>query len=248
VVRALTKLKARNAIVDGEVVGFRGRRTSFEILQQRGTKPTKIVLFLFDVLHVDGDDTTALPLTERKALLRSIVPSADPVLRVTVARKGDATTLLNKACADGWEGLIAKRAEAPYTHARSRDWLKLKCSAEQEFVVGGYSDPKGSRVGFGALLLGVYDGKKLRYAGEVGTGFDTKTLRELRAKLDAIERSESPFDDFTRPRKGVHWTQPRLVAQVAFTEWTRDGRLRHPRFLGLRSDKRPSDVVRERPS
>jgi ATP-dependent DNA ligase len=132
-----------------------------------------------------------------------------------------------------------------YVSKRTRDWLKFKCSHEQEFVIGGYTEPQRSRIGFGAMLLGYYRGRKLMYAGKVGTGFDNDTLRRLSRKLAKLETPISPFEDNGLPRRGVHWVRPKLVAQVAFTEWTREDKLRHPRFLGLREDKRPQDVVQE---
>lgn len=153
---------------------------------------------------------------------------------------------LGEACARGWEGLIAKRAAGRYLPRRSSDWLKLKCAQGQELVIGGFTEPAGSRIGFGALLIGYYADDALRYAGKVGTGFDQRTLRRLRALLDARACERSPFDGPVRER-GAHWVRPELVAQIGLTEWTRDGMLRHPRFLGLRDDKRPEDVVRERP-
>jgi bifunctional non-homologous end joining protein LigD len=144
--------------------------------------------------------------------------------------------------------VIAKRAGSPYRAGRSRDWLKLKCLFEQETVIGGFTDPQRSRVGLGALLVGYYEDGRLRYAGKVGTGFDTRTLEQLRDQLDGLEVDDPPFDEPVKPRpKGTHWVRPELVAQVAFAEWTGAGRLRQPRFLGLRDDKRPRDVVRERP-
>jgi ATP-dependent DNA ligase len=154
-----------------------------------------------------------------------------------------------EACIKGWEGIIAKRADSPYRPGRTRDWLKFKCQNAQEFVIGGYTDPRGSRTGFGALLLGYYDTDgKLRYAGKVGIGFDRRTLTSLHAALAADERPEPPFEPVRGlPRSGVHWVEPWLVAQVGFTEWTADGQLRHPRFQGLRRDKDPADVVREMP-
>lgn len=248
IVSALRKQR-RSFVVDGEVVASLGRRSGFELLQQRGVLGDKLRIsyVLFDLVNLDGEDVTALPLLERKRLLREAA-TPDDTIKIGTHRRGAAAALLEHACVSGWEGLIAKRADATYQHARSRDWLKLKCSLEQELVVGGFTDPKGSRVGFGALLLGTYENGALRYAGEVGTGFNTQTLNDLRRRLGRIERPNSPFADFSRPRAGVHWVEPRLVAQVAFTEWTRDGKLRHPRFLGLRTDKSPSDVVRERPS
>lgn len=135
--------------------------------------------------------------------------------------------------------------DAPYAHCRSTDWLKFKCTAEQELVIGGYSDPKGTRIGFGALLLGYYEGGKLKYAGEVGTGFNQQMLEGLHRRLSRLERAEPPFESDRLPRSGVHWVRPSLVAEIAFTEWTREGKLRHPRFKGLRRDKPAREVVRE---
>jgi len=171
-------------------------------------------------------------------------------LRFTEHRERDGAAYWEQACRDGWEGLIAKRADAPYRSGRSRDWLKFKCENAQEFVIGGYTDPQRSRVGLGALLLGYYDsdGDPV-YAGKVGTGFDVRTLRSLRGKLAKLERDQPAFSQGKLPgRRGVHWVEPQLVGQVGFTEWTEDGQLRHPRFQGLRDDKRPADVVREMPS
>lgn len=166
------------------------------------------------------------------------------------AQTRDGEDFYAQACHDGWEGLIAKRADGPYQGYRSRDWLKFKCENAQEFVIGGYTDPQRSRVGFGALLLGYYDpGGDLVYAGKVGTGFDTRTLRSLHAALTRLERASVPFKKGHLPgSRGVHWVTPKLVGQVAFTEWTDDGQLRHPRFQGLRDDKEPRDVIREVPA
>jgi DNA ligase D-like protein (predicted ligase) len=225
------------------VVAFAGAQTSFERLQQRGERPVAVFYYVFDILHLDGYDTTALPLRARKSLLRRALGFHGPV-RLTPHRNRDGEALYREACRKGWEGLIAKRADSPYTHGRSRDWLKFKCSAEQELVIGGFTAPKGSRTDLGALLLGYYDGGRLRYAGKVGTGFTQATLRDLAARLEPLETDASPFADEVRERH-VTWARPELVAQVGFSEWTRDGRLRHPRFLGLRDDKAASDVVRE---
>jgi bifunctional non-homologous end joining protein LigD len=223
---ALQAQDTTDFVVDGEVVAFEGRQTSFARLQgrmgirdPRRARATRIAVkyYAFDVLHLDGHDLTRLPLRTREA------------------------------CGKGWEGLIAKRASAPYHHGRSRDWLKFKCVADQELVIGGFTEPRGSRKGFGALLVGFYEDGDLSYAGKVGTGYNERILADLRAKLDALERLEPPFTKGVLPRKGVHWVKPELVAQIGFTEWTGDGRLRHPRFLGLRGDKDPREVVRERP-
>lgn len=241
-------------IADGEIVAFQGARTSFARLQGRiglqdpdEARETGIAvkLYLFDLLHLDGHDTTQLTQVDRKSLLKAALCFRDP-LRFTPHRWKRGETLLREACGKGWEGLIAKRAAAPYQHRRSRDWLKLKCTKRQELVIGGFTDPKGSRSGFGALLVGYYEKDRLRYAGKVGTGYDEQTLLSLSARLRSLERETSPFANEIR-ESGAHWIAPRLVAEVGFTEWTGDGKLRHPRFLGLRTDKRPKDVRRERP-
>jgi DNA ligase D-like protein (predicted ligase) len=235
---------ADDFVADGEVVAFAGSQTSFAALQQRGDgHRARPLLYLFDILHLAGMDTTALPQRARKALLRDTLAWRDPV-RYTPHRNRDGTALHREACRRGWEGLIAKRADAPYVHGRSRDWLKMKCGAEQEMVVGGWTAPRGSRTDLGALLLGVYDDGALRYAGKVGTGFTQAALRDLAGRLAPLRRETSPFADAPRLRDAT-WVEPRLVAQVGFTEWTRDGRLRHPRFLGLREDKAAREVVRE---
>jgi bifunctional non-homologous end joining protein LigD len=243
VAAALETDPAPDFVVDGEVVAFDGAQTSFARLQQRGERPTAVFLYVFDLLHLAGHDTTRLPLRERKALLRRALAFHGPV-RLTPHRNTEGEALFAEACRKGWEGLIAKRADAPYTHGRSRDWLKFKCSAEQELVIGGYTAPKGSRTELGALLVGHYENGRLRYAGKVGSGFTHATLRDLGARLAALRRDDPPFADAPRIRAAT-WVQPRLVAQIGFTEWTRDGRLRHPRFLGLRDDKAAEEVVRE---
>jgi bifunctional non-homologous end joining protein LigD len=243
VVAALETDPAPDFVVDGEVVAFDGAQTSFARLQQRGERPTAVFLYVFDLLHLAGHDTTRLPLRERKALLRRALAFHGPV-RLTPHRNTEGEALFAEACRKGWEGLIAKRADAPYTHGRSRDWLKFKCSAEQELVIGGYTAPKGSRTELGALLVGHYDNGKLRYAGKVGSGFTHATLRDLGARLAELRRDDPPFADAPRIAAAT-WVQPRLVAQIGFTEWTGDGRLRHPRFLGLRDDKAAEEVVRE---
>jgi bifunctional non-homologous end joining protein LigD len=244
VVEALERDAATQFVVDGEIVAFDGAQTSFARLQQRGERPVPVFYYVFDVLYGDGDDVTALPLRERKALLRRALAFHGPV-RLTPHRNRDGEALFAEACRKGWEGLIAKRADSPYVQGRAHDWLKFKCSAEQELVIGGFTPPKGSRTDLGALLLGYYEEERLRYAGKVGTGFTRATLRDLAARLEPLRRDTSPFADPVRER-GATWVEPRLVAQIGFSEWTRDGRLRHPRFLGLREDKAAHEVVRER--
>ncbi len=253
--RAVAGQRARELVLDGEVVAFDGLQTSFSRLQRRlgVTTPSPelvaaypVVLCVFDLLELDGDDLRGRPLLERRARLVEVVrPSA--ALQLSEAWRDDSQRRFVRACRSGWEGLIAKRAKAPYVAGRSRDWLKLKCVAEQEFVIGGFTDPGGSRTDFGALLVGYYEGGRLRYAGKVGTGYTAATLRDLGARLRELETSESPFAEARPIPRGTHWVQPELVVQIGFAEWTNDGRLRQPRFLGVRDDKRPADVVREQP-
>ncbi len=246
----------RRMLLDGEVVAYDGEQTSFGRLQQRlgvaspsrqlvGSYP--VVYCVFDVLELDGEDLTPQPLLQRRARLAEAVRSSD-ALQLVEALRGDSKRRFAEACRSGWEGLIAKRADAPYTRGRSKDWLKLKCSWEQEFVIGGFTEPAGSRTDFGALLVGYHEDGQLRYAGRVGTGYSAATLRDLGAKLRALETPESPFVDARPIPHGTHWTRPALVGQIGFAEWTTDGRLRQARFLGLRDDKGPDEVVRERAS
>ena len=252
---ALAAQRARELLLDGEVVAFDGDQTSFSRLQQRLgiTRPSRtqvasypVVLCVFDLLEIDGEDLTGKQLLERRArLAKALRPRK--ALQLSEAWRGDSQRRFARACGSGWEGLIAKRADAPYARGRSRDWLKLKCAWEQELVIGGYTDPGGSRTDFGALLVGYYEGGQLRYAGKVGTGYTAATLRELGAQLRDLETDAPPFVDALPVPRGTHWTRPELVAQIGFAEWTTDGRLRQPRFMGLRDDKRPADVARERP-
>jgi len=198
--------------------------------------------YVFDILWLDGENVTPRPLHQRRALL-SHLPLEAPLGRV--AEVGGPKPW-ERACAEGWEGVIAKRRDAPYQPGRSPHWLKMKCEATQELVVGGFTDPRGARVGLGALLVGYYDGDDLVFAGKVGTGFDTRLLRELRARLDRAETAASPFTRAVGlPRLGAHWVRPEIVVQVAFIEWTVHGKLRHPRLVGIRDDKEPREVVRE---
>jgi bifunctional non-homologous end joining protein LigD len=248
IAEALEREPAGDLILDGELVAFRNGVTSFERLQQRHRKHVPVYYYVFDLPRLDGEDLRPLPLRERKARLRRALRFEGPI-RFNPHRNGEhGEELFSEACRKGLEGVIAKRADSPYTGKRSRDWLKLKCHAEQELVIGGFTAPKGSRTDFGALLVGYHENGALRYAGKVGTGFDHDTLRGLGARLRELEQDESPFPPFKPIPPGTHWVRPELVAQIAFSEWTRDGRLRHPRFLGLRDDKPARDVVREVPS
>ena len=240
-------------VVDGEVVAFEGRRTSFARLQGRlgitdpevaRASPVRVFYYVFDLLHLDGKSTTDVPQRWRKKLLRKAIEFSDP-LRCTVHRVGDGLGAYQAACQRGDEGVIAKRADSTYESGRSKNWLKFKCVRDQEFVVGGYTSPKGSRIELGALLLGYHDGRDLVYAGTVGTGFDEATLRSLHERLSPIEQDAPPFTRGLVRENGARWVRAELVAQIGFTKWTRDGKLRHPRYQGLRTDKDPGDVVRE---
>jgi bifunctional non-homologous end joining protein LigD len=242
VAEALRADPITDVVLDGEVVAFAGSQTSFARLQQRAERPVRVFFYVFDLLHLAGHATTALPLRARKRLLRHL--RLDDPIRLATHRNRDGEAFYREACEHGWEGLIAKRADAPYVHGRSRDWLKFKCSAEQELVIGGFTAPRGSRTDLGALLLGYHEDGRLRYAGKVGTGFTQATLRDLAGRLAPLRRDRPPFADEVR-MKDVTWVEPQLVAQIGFSEWTRDGRLRHPRFLGLRDDKAAGEVVRE---
>jgi bifunctional non-homologous end joining protein LigD len=259
---ALAAQPAGDFVVDGEIVAFEHGRTSFGRLQQRigitdpdraRRSPVAVVYYVFDLLHLDGHDTRRLPLRARKSLLRHALSFGARPLRYTPHRNAAGEASYAEACARGWEGVIAKRADAAYVGRRSTDWLKFTCVVGQEVVIGGFTDPAGSRVGLGALLVGYYDDGELVYAGKVGTGYSRSTLLDLRRRLDPLETDRSAFrGDRDAARRtaggaGVHWVRPQLVAEVAFTEWTGDGKLRHPRFVGLRHDKPPGDVVRERP-
>jgi bifunctional non-homologous end joining protein LigD len=248
IAEALDREPAEDFILDGEIVAFRNGVTSFELLQQRHRRRVPVHYYVFDVPRLNGEDLRPLPLRERKARLRRELRFEGPI-HFNPHRNGEhGEELYREACRKGLEGVIAKLADSPYSGKRSRDWLKLKCHAEQELVIGGFTAPKGSRIEFGALLVGYNEDGALSYAGKVGTGFDQATLRELGTKLRELEQDESPFPPFKPIPPGTHWVRPELVAQVAFSEWTRDGRLRHPRFLGLREDKPARDVVREVPS
>ncbi|MEO7135695.1 MAG: ATP-dependent DNA ligase [Vicinamibacterales bacterium] len=197
---------------------------------------------VFDILWLNGKSTTELPLEERRDLLKQLKFSA-PIKRVTLL---DGDEPWERARRDGWEGVIAKRRGSPYEHRRSKHWLKMKIEASQELVVGGFTDPQGARVGLGALLVGYYEGKELVFAGKIGTGFDTKLLLDLRRRLEPLDIPKTPFTIATGlPKLRVHWVRPSIVVQVNFMEWTKHNKLRHPRLIGVRFDKKPHEVVRE---
>ena len=226
IAEAIAGLPVGDAIFDGEVTWGSGT----------------VAYHVFDVVWIDSRDVMALPLHARRAMLGEL-PLRSPLQRVASI---DDEKPWDRACREGWEGVVAKRRDSPYEHRRSPHWLKMKCEASQELVVGGFTDPQGKRVGFGALLVGYFENDNFVFAGKIGTGFDTKLLLQLRARLDAIEIARPPFTRGSGlPRLRAHWVQPEVVVQVAFIEWTVHGKLRHPRLLGVRTDKAARDVVRE---
>jgi bifunctional non-homologous end joining protein LigD len=230
-VEAIDGLPIREVILDGEATGMWGRRD-------------EVGYHVFDVLWLDGRDLMALPLDARREILNTL-PLQPPLARV---ERLDDREPWERACQEGWEGVIAKRRDAPYEHRRSPHWLKMKCEATQELVVGGFTDPQGARVGLGALLVGYFEGDDFVFAGKVGTGFDRRLLLDLRQRLDGLEVAQSPFTKaIGLPRLRVHWVRPEVVVQVAFMEWTPYQKMRHPRLLGLRSDKTAREVTRESP-
>jgi bifunctional non-homologous end joining protein LigD len=251
---ALKKQSTGRFILDGEIVAFDGDVPSFSKLQRRMhvsdrnkalLTGVEVFLYVFDVMYIDGYVLTATPLKQRRRALMGAVTVNDPI-RVVDQVERDGESMYRDMCArPGWEGVIAKHAASAYARGRSKSWLKFKCSKEQEFVIGGFTAPQGQRERFGALLVGYYEGDRLRYAGKVGTGYGRKLLDLIGDELEARVRDTSPFEDKGLPRKDVTWVQPELVGQVGFSEWTGDGRLRHPRFLGLRRDKAAREVVRE---
>jgi len=252
VTAAVERLPAKSVLLDGEVVVLdAGGVSHFQSLQEALSqgRTQDLVYFVFDLLFLDGPDLRSLPLSERKALLARLLHGSGTTIRYSAHVEGQGGTFYDKACRMGLEGIISKRKDAPYRSGRSTAWVKVKCVASQEFVIVGFTEPKGARAGFGALLLGVYekDGS-LTHVGRVGTGFDTRSLKALHAKLEALERERSPLKS---PPPGstrdIHWVEPKLVADVAFTEWTRDGILRHPTFHGLREDKSAREIVKELP-
>lgn len=252
--RALEAQAPDGCILDGEMVAFGSDGTSdFQKLQPRmqadsaeeaERRAVNVYYYIFDCLYIDGHDITGCSLRSRKRLLKKALNWADP-LRFTPHRNGEGMEYYREACEKGWEGLIAKKADSSYVHSRSGSWMKFKCVLRQEFVIGGFTEPEGERIGFGALLLGFYRDSRLVYAGKVGTGFDDETLESLEKRLKRLERDTPPFSSDPE-EKDAHYVTPKLVCEVAFTEWTSDSRLRHPAYKGLRRDKDPEEVEREK--
>ena len=249
VAEAIANLPPHELILDGEVTWGPSTRDDESA---RSGPAGGVAYHVFDIMWLDGRDVTSLPLDARRALLSGL-PLQSPLQRVAAV---DDPKPWERACSQGWEGVIAKRRDSSYEHRRSPHWLKMKCEATQEFVVGGFTDPQGGRVGLGALLVGYFapppdsgpegEHDDFVFAGKVGTGFDTKLLLDIRARLDTLEIAKTPF---TRaiglPRLRAHWVRPEIVVQVAFIEWTVHGKLRHSRFLGVRTDKSAHEVVKE---
>ena len=254
--RTLSKaLRGTPALFDGELVSFATHgRSSFQRLQSRlnrlqgiaSGRLVPVVYVAFDVLYARGRDLRREPLDERKRILRSLIAPGSKQVRYSSHVIGKGRTAFARAKRRGLEGIIGKRRESTYQERRSRDWVKIKVIQEQEVVIGGWTDPQGSRTGFGALLVGVYERGKLVFVGGVGTGFDRALLDALMKRLKPLARSKSPFHGVQPPR--AHWVRPILVCEVKFSEWTKDGIMRQPVFLGLRADKSARSVVRERPS
>lgn len=255
---ALEKQTADNFIIDGEIVSRNAKGISdFELLQGRinlkngndvtaKEKQVPIVYCIFDCMYVDGYDIRTLPLSARKKLLKKLL-KYNKTLSYTQHKVGDGLKYFKQACKLNWEGLIAKRFASPYVGVRSPDWLKFKCIMKQELVIGGYTNPKGSRDYFGALLVGYYANGKLHYAGKVGTGYSEDTLALLGKKLQKLKITKCPFINYDETLSGINWVKPQVVAEFQFAQWTKSGKLRVGRYKGLRDDKKAKDVVKEIP-
>lgn len=245
-----------NGILDGEIVAFDGNVTSFNKLQNRmklkdpeeaRASGVKVYLYLFDIIYYQNYSLSKLPLRQRKQILKEAINWADPI-RFVSHRNEEGKDYHEEACQKGWEGIIAKDGNSGYVNGRSKKWLKFKCAKGQELVIGGFTEPSGERIGFGALLVGFYKDGSLQYAGKVGTGYDDQFLEEWMEKFDKIERDSSPFKNFNDDKSGDnHWITPKYVGEFGFTEWTRNNKLRHPRFIGMRYDKEPKEVIKEEP-
>src|SRR5262245_28294269 len=251
---AIGKLGVDDALIDGEAAALLpDGRTSFQALQNAASAQSRsgVVYFVFDLLRLEGERLDALPLAERKARLKALVGGRKTGrIRFSEHVTGHGKAFFDQACRLGLEGIVSKRGDLPHRPGRHGGWLKTKCVRRQEFVIGGFTDPEGARAGLGALMIGYYDRDRLVFSGKVGTGFTHKGALELRSRLDRLAQRSSPF---TPPPSGplgrnAHWVKPTLVCEVVFTEWTNDGKIRHPSFQGLRADKDPLEVTREMPA
>jgi bifunctional non-homologous end joining protein LigD len=264
VLKAVRKLSTENTVLDGEIVALDSKgRSSFQLLQNRdsGRQAPPLFYYIFDLPQFNGSDLRSAPLEERQAQIKKAIRRSSGILRVSEVLRGDGDALLEQARKLGLEGLVGKKSHSRYeVGRRSGAWIKLKTYQEQEFVIGGYTDPSGGRPHFGALLIGYYESRKLRFCGKVGTGFNDSTLRSLQTKFRKLENPECPFENLPESRTGrfgsgitraemkrCHWLKPALVCEARFSEWTDDSKLRHPVYLGLREDKNAIEVVREKP-
>lgn len=247
IVKELEKLPG-DFVLDGEIVILDKGRSSFQLLQNyQQTGKGVCSYYLFDILSYEGIDLTGLPLIKRKEILRALLQmSKCKYLHYTEHVEIFGKRFFEKAKRKGWEGIIAKRMDSPYRSTRSKDWLKIKTKMRQEVVIGGFTEPRGSRNYFGSLLVGVYEKSHLVYAGHVGGGFDEKLLKTVYQKMIKLQRKKCPFLEVPQPNAPVTWVQPKLVCEVAFAEWTKDGILRQPIFQGMREDKSAKEVTRER--
>jgi len=246
---AVKNIPAQSAILDGEIAVLDDKGlSSFSALQNRLSQKSKsgFVYLVFDLLYLNGVDLREAPLLSRKKLLKALLKSKKSPLHFATHQIGSGEKVFQSACRSGFEGIISKRLESPYQEGRSDEWVKTKCRHEEEFVIGGFTDPAGSREGFGALLLGYWKNGKFHYAGRVGTGFNSKTLSAIYKLLKRMERADSPFVTLLsrEEQRGAHYVEPRYVAQIKYSEWTADKRLRQAVFLGLREDKPQSEVDR----
>src|SRR5438445_3588498 len=254
VVQAVKSLKTTSAILDGEIVIVDAQgRSSFQKLQRAmgKTTTTGFAYEVFDLIYLDGYSLTQISLKHRKELLKKLVGSnSHGVIRCSEHISGNGEEFFKHACEYDVEGIVSKLANSHYESTRNRNWLKVKCAKQQEFVIAGYTPSSKSLPGFGSLVLGVYEKGKLVYAGRVGTGFTFKQRSDLKKQLDKLSREASPLAVVPKDPglRQTHWTEPKMIAEVAFTEWTSDGSIRHPSFQGLREDKNPKDVVREQPA
>jgi len=250
IAEAVGRLPVSAALLDGEVVALQDGISDFSRLQEAlSAGNTEIMVYqIFDLLYLDGYDLKSVPQVERKRLLWRLLTSAgqddnDGAIRYTEHIQGRGTAFHDQACRRGLEGIISKRASSAYSGGRNRHWCKIKCSRDDDFVVVGFTDPRGARIGFGSLLLGTYDNNaKLVYSGRVGTGFKQQQLRDLHARLRRLERVTAPISGSIPDVHSTHWVKPELVVEVRFSEYTQDGRLRHPAFRGLREDKNVADL------
>jgi bifunctional non-homologous end joining protein LigD len=237
------KQKVKNFILDGEIVAFERGKTSFSKLQQVKRKKIKVYFYVFDLMYFEKYDLTNQKLIDRKKVLKQNFQFSD-IFRYTTHIEEKGEDFYQKACTQRLEGIMAKNKNSKYLSKRTKDWLKFKCCYRQEFVIAGYTDPEGSRIGFGSLLIGYFEKGIFKYAGKVGTGYDFEFLKSFSQKLKMLEVKKSPFLEKISEKK-KHFVKLKYVAEIGFSEWTKEKKLRHPRFIGLRIDKNFKEVVRE---